>query len=620
MSVPTTTPAPRSFIERWLPGLAQLAHYPRSALRGDVVGAVSVSVVMIPSVLAYAELAGVRPEAGLYAALGAMIAYALFASSRCIIVGPDTTIALLAGSVLGPLAMGDPARAAALAAMLAVMAGALLLVAGRLRLGNVADLLSAPVLVGYANGAALILLGTQLPVLLGVTAQHDAFFLRIYDAVLALPRANLSTLTLGAALIALILLVDRFAPRAPAALIACAIAVVASFALDLRARGVVHLQPLAAAIPAPSFPHVSVSDVSSLAPGAIALALLVFAEGVLLARTLASKRFEAVDPDQELTALGAANVAAGLVSGLPVGASTSRSVTADATGTRTQLTQWIAAAMLAAFVLFLAPALSALPRVALAAILVAAGVRLFDANELRSLYGLDHRAFGLALAVTLGVLLLGVLPGVLLGVVLSLARLLIEVARPRDAVLRRLPTDRRFHDLDDDEGGEATPGVLVYRLYAPLIFANARHVTDHLRALVAAANPPVRCLVIDLQAVTHVDVTALRALRDLHDELEGGGVDVRFARANRPLREQLTRWMGDHRLGAERFFPSASAAVDDFLATHPARNQIVPEENYWARLSDRIRALPRGARSAVRSARFVPFLREKRAAARSFSR
>ena len=190
-----------------------------------------------------------------------------------------------------------------------------------------------------------------------------------------------------------------------------------------------------------------------------------------------------VDPDQELTALGAANVAAGLVSGFPVGASTSRSVTADAAGTRTQLTQWIAAAILAAFVLFLAPALSALPRVALAAILVAAGVRLFDANELRSLYGLDRRAFGLALAVTLGVLLLGVLPGVLLGVVLSLARLLIEVARPRDAVLRRLPTDRRFHDLDDDEGGETTSGVLVYRLYAPLIFANARHVTDRLRAL-----------------------------------------------------------------------------------------------------------------------------------------
>lgn len=566
MSVPTTTPEPRSFVERWLPGLAQLAHYPRTALRGDVVGGVSVCVVMIPSVLAYAELAGVRPEAGLYAALGAMIAYAIFASSRCIIVGPDTTIALLAGSVLVPLSMGDPARAAALAAMLALMTGASLIVAGRLQLGNVADVLSTPVLVGYANGAALILIGTQLPVLLGAAVQGDAFFLRIYETALALPQANLATLTLGTALVAAMLVLDRFAPRAPAALIACAIAVIASLALDLRARGVIHLQGIAATIPAPSFPQVSLHDVSSLAPGAIALALLVFAEGVLLARTLASKRHEQIDPDQELTALGAANVAAALVSGFPVGSSTSRTVTADATGTRTQLTQWIAAALLAAFVLFLAPALSALPRVALAAILVAAGYRLFDWHEMRSLHGLDRRAFGLALAVTLGVLLLGVLPGVLLGVVLSLARLLIEVARPRDALLRRLPTDRRFHDLADDEGGATTPGVLVYRLYAPLIFANARHVADRLRALAAAADPPLRCLVLDLQAVTHVDVTALVALRDLYDEFEGAGIDVRFARANRPLREQLTRWMGEHRLAVERFFPSASAAVDDWLA------------------------------------------------------
>jgi SulP family sulfate permease len=560
-----TPPASRSALERWLPGVAQLAHYPRSALRGDVVGAVSVCVVMIPSVLAYAELAGLRPEAGLYAALGAMIGYALFTSSRCIIVGPDTTIALLAGSVLIPLAMGDPARAAVLAAMLALMTGALLIVAGRLELGNVADLLSAPVLVGYANGAALILIGTQLPVLLGVSVQHDAFFARILDAAAALPQANQSTLALGAALIAAILAIDRLAPRAPAALIACAIAILVSRALDLRAHGVVHLQPLAAAIPAPAFPQVSLHDVSSLAPGALALALLVFAEGVLLARTLAAKRHEEIDPDHELTALGAGNLAAGLVGGFPVGASTSRSVTADASGTRTQLTQWIAAALLAAFVLFLAPALSALPRVALAAILIAAGLRLVDARELRSLYGLDRRAFGLALAVTLGVLLLGVLPGVLLGVALSLARLLVQVARPRDAVLRRLPTDRRFHDLADDEGGETTPAVLVYRLYAPLIFANARHVADRLRALAAAADPPLRCLVLDLQAVVYIDVTALRVLRDLYNEFASAGTDVRFARANRPLREQLTRWMGDQPLGTERFFPSASAAVDDFL-------------------------------------------------------
>lgn len=566
-----SAPTPTSRVERWLPGLAQLTAYPRGALRGDVLAALSVCVVMIPSVLAYAELAGVRPEAGLYAALASMVVYALFAPNRRIIVGPDTTIALLAGSVIAPLALGDPTRAAALAAMLAMMAGGLLIVAGRIGLGNVADLLSTPVLVGYANGAALILLGTQLPVLLGVPLPREAFFYRVYDAALALPHAHVPTLALGAALIGGMLLLSRFVPRMPAALLACAAAIGASMALDLSALGVVHLQPLVAAIPAPSIPRFTLRDVQTLAPAAIALALLIFAEGVLLARTLAAKHREEVDPDRELTALGAGNVAAGLVSGFPVGASTSRSVTADASGGQTQLMQWIAALLLAAFVLLLAPTLDALPRVALAAILIAAAVRLFDLRELRVLQKLDHKAYGLAMAVTLGVLFLGVLPGVLLGVVLSLARVLIEVARPRDALLRRLPTDRRFHDLADDEGGVTTPAVLVYRLYAPLIFANARYVAERLRTLANAARPPLRCIVLDLQAVSHVDVSALGILRELHDEFEGEGVDIRFARANRPLREQLSRWLPDHTIVRERFFPSASAAVDDFLATRPAR-------------------------------------------------
>lgn len=562
-------PSRNVVLERFLPGLAQIVDYPRGALRGDTVAALSVCVVMIPSVLAYAELAGVRPEAGLYAALASMVVYALVAPNRRIIIGPDTTIALLAGSVIVPLAQGDPARAAALSAMLAVMAGVLLILAGRIGIGGIADLLSTPVLVGYANGAALILIGTQLPSLLGVKLTRDAFFLRVYDAAVAVPDANHATLALGIALIAVILLVTRLAPRLPGALIACAIAIGASIVLDLPQRGVAHLQPLAASIPAPSIPQFTVRDFEALIPGSLALALLIFAEGVLLVRALAAKHHEPVDPDRELTALGAGNVAAGLVSGLVVGASTSRSVTADAAGGETQLTQWMAAALLAAFVLFLAPALDALPRVALSAILVASGVRLFDLGELRGLMKLDRRAFGLALAVTLGVLVLGVLPGVLLGVALSVAHVLIDVARPRDALLRRLATDRRFHDLADDEGGAVTPAVVVYRLYAPLIFANARYVADRLRALAADARPPVRCVVLDLQAVSHIDVSALATMRELHDEFEKAGIDIRFARANRPLREQLTRWLGPQRMRRQRFYPSASAAVDDFLATHP---------------------------------------------------
>jgi SulP family sulfate permease len=500
-----------------------------------------------------------------------MIVFALFTSTRRIIVGPDTTIALLAGSIVIPMAAGDPARAADLAALLALMTGALLIVAGRIGLGDIADLLSTPVLVGYAAGAALLLVGTQLPVLLGVKVTRDPFFLRVFDVALAVPDANVSTASLGMGLIALILLLARVAPRAPAALVACIVAIAASQALDLPARGVVHLAPISSTLPTPGLPAITWRDVQALAPGAIALGLLVFAEGILIARTLADKRREAVDPDLELRALGASNVASGLVSGFTVGSSTSRSLTADAAGAQTQLSQWIAAVVLVLFVVFVAPLVALLPRVALSAILIAAGLRLIDLAEWRTLLRLDRRAFALALGVALAVLVLGVLPGVLIGVALSVARILLEVARPRDAVLRRLATDRRFHDLADDEGGSLTPAVIVYRLYAPILFANARHVADRLRELVAAAKPPTRCIVLDMQAVSHIDVTSLQVLRDLHAEFEANGIDVRFARANRPLREQLLRWLGHEEIGRERFFPSASAAVDDFLATHPIR-------------------------------------------------
>ncbi len=556
-------------LARWCPGAAQLLTYPRGALRGDVGAAFAVCVVMIPSVLAYAELAGVSPQAGLYAALGSMVAFAVFTSSRRVIVGPDTTIALLAGSVIVPLAAGDAMRAADLAAALALMTGVLLVVGGRLGIGAIADLLSTPVLVGYAGGAALILIGTQLPTMLGVPLADDAFFLRVHEAAAALPHAHRSTLALGGGLLAFMLLLSRLAPRLPAALVACLVAIAVSQALGLRDAGVAHLAPLSAALPVPALPTVTLADLQSLAPGAIALALLVFAEGILMARTLAARRREKVDADCELTALGAGNIAAGLVSGLPVGSSTSRSVTADASGMTTQLSQLIAAGLLALFVVFLAPMLGALPRVALSAVLIAAAFRLIDTVEWRTLFHLDRRAFLVALSVTMGVLVLGVLPGVLLGVALSLARVLAEVARPRDAVLRRLPADRRFHDLDDDEEGAATPGVLVYRLYAPLVFANARHVAERVRELVEDEVPAVCCVVLDLQAVASIDVTALEVLRELYDELETGGIDVRFARANRPLRDQLARWIGNERLGQERFFTSASAAVDDFIATHP---------------------------------------------------
>jgi SulP family sulfate permease len=402
--------------------------------------------------------------------------------------------------------------------------------------------------------------------LLGVPIPSEGFFHKLVDAAAALPHAHTPTLVLGLALVALLLVLRMLAPRAPAPLVAVIVGVAAAQALGLAEHGLAMLRPLPSGLPEPSLPDITMADIRALVPGAIALAFLIFAEGIVLAQTLAAKRREPVDANAELTALGIANVASGAFGGYSVGASGSRTITADAAGGRSQLTQWVALALLVAFMLWLAPLIGRLPRVALAAILIVAGIGMLDLAATRVLARLDRRSLWLSLAVSAGVLVLGVLPGVLLGIALSVARVTIETARPGAALLRRRPNDQHFHDLDADEAGASPPGVIVYRLYAPLIFANARYVAERLRHLVEHARPPVRCLVLDMQAVTHVDVTAAEVLVALHDELQGSDVDVRFARANRPLREQLTRWLEGHEIAHERFFPSAHAAVDDFLA------------------------------------------------------
>ncbi|MEP7182646.1 MAG: SulP family inorganic anion transporter [Betaproteobacteria bacterium] len=564
---------PAGGLSRWLPGLALLVRYPKDALRGDTVAGLSAFLVMIPSVLAYSELIGVPPVTGLYAALGAMIGYALFSRGVPVIAGPDATTALLAAAVVAPLAAGDPARTAALAAALPLVAGVMLVIASRLQVGDIADLLSKPVLVGFLNGAALILIGTQLGKILGVQLTRDQFFLRVAEAIGKLPSAHLPTLALGVALVALVFALKRFLPLVPGSLAVCVVAIGLVFALDLPAQGVELLGDVPQGLPVPHLPAVGFRDLIELVPGALATATLIFAEGILLARAIAARHRQEIDSNSELEALGTANIAAGIVGGFAVCGSTSRTMIAAATGGRTQLAQWIAAALLVLFMLVLAPLLKWLPIVALAALLIYVGMTMIDWDGADLLRRLEPRAFRLSLGVTLGVLVLGMLPGILVGVALSVLRLLIDTARPRDAVLRRLAPDHRYHDLDADQPGEAPPGVLIYRLYAPLIFANARYVTGRVKRLVASAATPVRCVVFDLQAVTHMDITAMEVFDELLDELTAAKIDIRFAHANRPLREQLMRLGLTTHIGEDRFFHAAWEAVGDWAK---ARNDPPP--------------------------------------------
>ena len=544
--------------------LDTLRSYQRAWFGRDLAAGLSVCLVMIPSVIAYAELVHLPPITGLYAALAAAIGYSLFASSRHVIAGPDAAIGILVGSAILPLSGSDPARLPVLAAELGLLTGAVLLLAARLKLGVIADLLSRPVLVGYLNGASLILISTQLGKLFAIRSQGEEFFPLLFTLAQQLPATHLPTFLFGVLLIALLMLVGHWLPQVPGALMCCAMALLASYLFDLGNYGIALVGAVPSGIPRFDMPMVHWSDIAMLAPAAVAIAFLAFSDGILLAQAFAEKNGYEVNPNQELAALGSANILAALWQGFPVSASQSRTSIVDAAGGRTQVAQLVAAAGLLIFLLFLTPLIALLPKVALGAILIVTAVGMLEIASLRSLYKVDRNEFSIAMTVTLVILIAGVVTGIIAGLLVSLIAVLLEISRPRDAVLRRLVSDGKFHDCLEEDEAQDVPGVMVYRLYAPLIFANARHVVERIRQLVDAADAKLEWLIIDAQAITDMDVTAAQRFAELHRELSEQGVQIKIADAPRPFREELAKVGLSDTMGRQQFYVSVKKAVEAF--------------------------------------------------------
>lgn len=570
-----TQPKTRNSPALRIPLLDTLRGYRRAWLRHDLIAGLSACIVMIPSVIAYAELVHLPPVAGLYAAFAASIGYALFASSRHVIAGPDAAIGLLAGTAILPLAGSDPLRTALLAAELALMSGAVLLLAAKLKLGAIADLLSRPVLIGYLNGASLILVSTQLGKLFGIKLEGEEFFQLIYTLLANIDRTHGATLGFGIGLIVLLLVTGRFFPRIPGALAASAVAILGALLLGLESAGVAMVGTVPSGIPEPSLPAVRISDITALAPAAVAIAFLAFSDGILLAQSFADKNRYEIDPNQELVALGTSNMVAGLLQGFPVSASQSRTSIVDAAGGKTQVAQLVAAGGLLLFLVFFTGLIAMLPKVALGAILIVTALGMLEVASLSALYRIDRRDFWLAIVVMVSILVAGVVPGIILGMLLSLIGILVEISRPRDAVLARLTRDGKFHDLDRNEpDAEVLPGLMVYRLYAPLIFANARHVVARLRERVDAADPPLKWIVIDAQAITDMDVTAAQRFAELYRELTEAGIEIKIADTPRPFREELAKIGLTDQLGQQQFFVSVKKAVEAYEAKFPGTTPI----------------------------------------------
>ena len=454
-------------IARWLPGMATLRTYKASYLPHDLAAGLTLGAVMVPVGLAYGELAGL-PLAGLYGSMLPLLVYALFGSSRQLIVGPDTAMAALVAIAVVPLAPGDPGRLALLAAALGVMVGGLCLLGGVLRLGFVANFLSKPVIVGFMHGLALVIAVAQLPKVLGLKSQGGNTLEQAVSLLHRLGYTNLTALAIGAGTFAVILLCRRFLPMVPGAVVALVgsgLAVVL-FHLDVAVVGRVPT-----GLPGLSLPAISLGDFESLLPIALVAALLSFSDTVVAARAFAARNRYRVDANQELLAIGVANLVSGLSQGLPISASDSRTAVAEAAGGRTQVTSIVAAIVVACVMLWLAGFLYHLPAAALGGLLMASAWSLCDVGEFRRLWMFRGISLAGALVTLAGVVAMGVMEGILIGVVFSLVLLLRALAFPPDAVLGRTP-DGSWHDPAFRPDAVSVPGLLVYRFAAPLFFAN----------------------------------------------------------------------------------------------------------------------------------------------------
>jgi sulfate permease, SulP family len=524
----------------WLPGVRLLLHYDRSSLFPDLTAGVVVTLVLIPSAIAYADLAKCPPVSGLYAALAGMVAFALLSSSRHVIVGPDAAIAIMVGAAVGPLSGGDPGKAIALAACLALLASGILLLAAWLRLGVAADFLSSPVMLGFMNGAAIVIIASQLGKLCNISLDEDNTLLRLFEWFRRLPETNWQTLALGLAAIGILAAIRFWYARLPGTIVVFALALIAGRFFDFASQGMSVIGTIDTSIPVPVAPGLELSEAPRLFIAALGLALLIFPEGILLGRAMADRHRYDINPDRELVALGAANLLSGLFRSFPVGSSQSRTLLNSATGGRTQAVSFVAAFLLVGFMFFLASWIATLPTVAIAAILIFTGSTLIDVREYRKLQS-RHRFSGLvSLATSIAVIVLGVLPGILLGVFLSLLKLLSQIARPQDALLGRVKGSSTLHDIGDDEAAQTVPGLLVYRFYGPLVFANVRFFIERLEYFLAHEDTPVRQVILDARAIPEIDLTAAEQLSEFIKRLHNRSIDFVVAKAHLPLREAAT--------------------------------------------------------------------------------
>ena len=549
-----------------------LRRYERSWLRGDLLAGVTVAAYLVPQVMAYAEVAGLPAIAGLWAAVAPLVIYALLGSSRQLSVGPESSTALMTAAAVTVLIAGDQQHYAITAAALALAVGVICLICWLARLGFLANLLSHPVLIGYMAGIAVLMIVSQLGKVSGIDVDGDSTLSEVRFFVAHLGEVHRPTLLVAAGTFVLLVAFHRFLPRWPGPLIAMVLAAAAVAVLNLDRLGVETVGSIPRGLPPITIADFTSIDLGTLLPAALGVTIVAYTDNVVTARAFAARRREEIDARQEFLALGAANLGAGLFSGFPVSSSGSRTVIGDAMGSRTQLYSIVSAAILLLTMLFLGPALSTFPLAALGALVMFAALRLIDLAELRRIARFRRSELFLALATTAAVLIFDVLYGIAVAVALSILDLLRRIARPHDGILGFIPGLAGMHDIDDYATSKQIPGLLVYRYDAPLFFANAEDFKSRAFASVEAAEPPVEWFVLNAEANTEIDLTAVDALEEVRRTLADRGVVFGLARVKFEVREILESTGFIDRVGEDRVFmtlPTAVSAYQQWYADRP---------------------------------------------------
>ncbi|MGZ5372648.1 MAG: SulP family inorganic anion transporter [Aeromicrobium sp.] len=549
---------------RLFPGIDTLRHYQRSWLRGDLLAGIAVAAYLIPQVMAYATVAGLPAVAGLWAVLAPLALYAVFGSSLRLSVGPESTTALMTAVAVGAATGMDPARYAALAAALALVVGCFCLVGFFVKLGFVADLLSRPVLVGYMAGIAVLMIVSQLGKITGIPIHGDTPLEETRHALIHLSEANLATVLLAAGVLVFLLVSRHYFPRSPAPLMGMLLGAAAVALFDLKDRGVTAVGAIPRSLPTPALPDVSWHDLLTLLLPAIGVALVAYSDNVLTARAF-TQSGEKVDNNQELLALGAVNLGAGLFHGFPVSSSGSRTVIGVSMGSKSQLYSLVALGTVVASMLFFGPVIALFPQAALGAVVIYAALMLIDLHELARIGRFRASELVLALSTTVGVLTFGVLNGIGIAIGLSILDLLRRVARPHDGVLGYVPGVPGMHDVDDYANALQVPGLVVYRYDSPLFFANSQDFVERALDAVDDSDAQVEWFLLNAEANVEVDLTSVDALEQLRDTLTKRGIHFAMARVKTDMKDDLKAGGFTDKLDETQIFMTLPTAVEAYL-------------------------------------------------------